>query len=613
MGEIISAMKLIKVYCWESPFAQLVAQIREKEVRTIRSSSILKGINTATFFVATRIMLFASFITYVLIGNHLTAETVFVVMSLFNAIRIPVTNSFPQAIGYGAETLVAAKRTEQLLMLEERGERIVPNDPDARILKVPAGGIRFSNYCGRWTKSQPSDNLKDINLEVSPGELIVVIGSVGSGKTCLLYSLLNEIETFNGYIMMNGSTSYAPQESWCFGGTIRDNILLGSPFCQEKYDRVIHVCGLERDMKLFPMGDATFVGEKGYTLSGGQKARVTLARSIYNDADYYLLDDPLSAVDPRVANHIFERCIKDYLKAKTVVLVTHQLQFIKRADRILIMRDGEMVALGSYDELIQSSHDFLAFLNDTEKKEQERKSSLSKQKSLSIKRDDSEEDNNMTGKEKKRTKSEVDELNDEMRHLREEEKVKGSVGFAVYWGYLRTGAPIYFLVLVFILSFGSQAIFHYTDLWLADWTKDYEIQMKDCVDVKENSTLYTMMTSQEIYINCTKEIEDNFDFNHQRPNVILYCILISVLFVMAFMRTTACYYLCLRCSVNLHDIIFKAVLRAPMNFFENNPLGRILNRFTRDVGIIDQVIPFSLVDLNMVSGDLRYILNLYSF
>lgn len=222
--------------------------------------------------------------------------------------------------------------------------------------------------------------MKKITLDIDPGQLVVVIGTVGAGKTCLLHAVLNEIETTSGQIVVSGTTSYAPQESWCFSGSIRDNILLGSQFDSARYDSVIKVCGLERDMTLFPNGDSTFVGEKGYSLSGGQKARVTLARAVYNQADVYSLDDPLSAVDPRVSNHIFDRCIKEYLKNKTVILVTHQLQFLTKADKIVVLKDGEAIAMGNYDQLINSSIDFLAFLE----KEEKEKETLSKKKSLSI-------------------------------------------------------------------------------------------------------------------------------------------------------------------------------------------------------------------------------------
>lgn len=150
-------------------------------------------------------------------------------------------------------------------------------------------------------------SLRNLSMKAEQGELCVVVGPVGAGKTCLLQALLNEIEAVSGRCVLSGRTSYAPQEAWCFGASIRDNILLGSPFVESKYLKVVEVCGLERDLQLFPNGDRTFVGEKGYTLSGGQKARVTLARAVYADADIYLLDDPLSAVDPKVANHIFEK------------------------------------------------------------------------------------------------------------------------------------------------------------------------------------------------------------------------------------------------------------------------------------------------------------------
>lgn len=301
MGEIISAMKLIKVYCWEKPFADIIAEIRDREVQMMKWSCLLKGTNSALFFVATRIMLFASFMVYIFIGGQLRAEIVFVTMSLFNAIRLPVTQQFPNAVGLGAESLVACKRIQNILLLEEKPSNNL-NKFDTEL-----GSVKMDNYSGKWCKNLNTVNLKDISLRVKPGNLVVVIGSVGSGKTCLLHALLNEIESISGSCILNGRTSYAPQESWCFGGSIRDNIVLSDDFDTKRYDRVIEVCGLKRDLELFPEGDRTFVGEKGYTLSGGQKARVSLARAIYTKADVYLLDDPLSAVDPQVANHIFQQ------------------------------------------------------------------------------------------------------------------------------------------------------------------------------------------------------------------------------------------------------------------------------------------------------------------
>lgn len=184
--------------------------------------------------------------------------------------------------------------------------------------------------------------LKNINFACRPGELVIVVGPVGSGKTTLLQAILGELRIREGSIQVNGRLSYATQESWIFGGTIRENILFDSEYDEEKYEEVIRVCALERDLTLFADGDRTQIGERGIALSGGQKARISLARALYFDADIYLLDDPLSAVDAHVSKHIFKNAISDYLKQKTVLLVTHQLSFIGFADRVmLINKDGE--------------------------------------------------------------------------------------------------------------------------------------------------------------------------------------------------------------------------------------------------------------------------------
>jgi ATP-binding cassette subfamily C (CFTR/MRP) protein 4 len=198
-----------------------------------------------------------------------------------------------------------------------------------------------------------SQILNNISFDVNPGELTVIIGSVGSGKTAVLMSILNELKTSGGRISVSGRLGYASQESWIFGGTVRENILFGHKYDDRKYREVVHVCALEEDLKQLEAGDQTVVGERGVTLSGGQRARVSLARTLYSGADCYLLDDPLSAVDSSVAKHIFEKCIKGYLRRNCVVLVTHQLQFIKAAQQILVLNDGKCLAIGSYTELLK--------------------------------------------------------------------------------------------------------------------------------------------------------------------------------------------------------------------------------------------------------------------
>src|SRR6266487_2916770 len=178
-------------------------------------------------------------------------------------------------------------------------------------------------------------------------------------------AILRELQISHGTIAVNGSVAYASQEPWSFNASVRDNILFGNEFIDKKYNEVVRVCALQRDFTIFPYGDKTLVGERGVSLSGGQKARITLARALYNNADIYLLDDPLSAVDSAVAKHIFEKCIVNYLSTKTRILVTHQLQFIKEATKILVLKNGSTVALGTYDELLHSGIDFVSLLEES--------------------------------------------------------------------------------------------------------------------------------------------------------------------------------------------------------------------------------------------------------
>lgn len=580
MSEIIGAMKLIKFYCWEQPFANLIQSIRRDEIKEIRKSFYLKGTNSAFFFIGTRLMLFASFVTYVALGNQLRPEVVYTVMTLYNAIRLPVTNRFPQSIGAAAETMVAIRRIESILLSEEKFSPSVNNNK-YNFKKV----IEFVDYSGKWNSSLQHESLSNINLRIKPGQLVVVIGSVGCGKTCLLWSVLGEIHTTKGAINLYGATSYVSQEPWCFGGTIKQNILLTNEFDESRYQKVLNVCALDNDLTLFPNGDLTYVGEKGYTLSGGQKARVALARAVYHEADYYLLDDPLSAVDPKVASHIFNNCIKDHLKGKTIVLATHQLQFIEQADLVIYLQEGKVGASGSYEELFNSSDDFRDFI-DARKREQEEsereKEKLERQKSLSIHSFEGEGSENgcvlaQRGASLLKNNSiEEDELADETVN-RQEKNQTGSMDVNVYWNYFRSGNSIFLLSLTMFLTLSTQGLNHFIELWMSAWTNK-------AVVTNQNSSV----------------IDGSLLFENEDANIAMYSILIAGLFILAFFRITLVYILCLRSSVSLHSNIFKRILRTPMLFFENNPLGRILNRFAKDIGTVDSTLPVTVGELNIM-------------
>ena len=304
-----------------------------REIAKISQACLLKAINLATFFIGSRIILFACFVTYVLLGNKLSADTVFVTMAFFNSLRHTLTKHLPRSFGATAESVVSCKRIQKFLLLGEKRSLNkvkkelsfirfnVNNDVDTNENKEI--GVFVNNIVARWTKEIQEPTLENITAYVKSGELLGVVGSVGSGKvrkiilksillfsvlqSSLLMSILNELPLESGSIQVNGKVSFASQEAWTFNGSVQDNILFGTEYHQTRYNQVVKECALDRDLALFPYGDKTLVGERGVSLSGGQKARITLARALYRDADIYLLDDPLSAVDTAVAKHIFQK------------------------------------------------------------------------------------------------------------------------------------------------------------------------------------------------------------------------------------------------------------------------------------------------------------------
>jgi len=206
-----------------------------------------------------------------------------------------------------------------------------------------------------WSQTSERPALQNVSLRATCGQLVGITGPVGCGKTSLLMSILGELPVFSGRISCTGQTAYVSQTPWVFSGTMRENIVFGMQFTEEKYKKVIEVCDLGKDIQRFPKGDLTEIGQRGVILSGGQRARVSLARAIYSDADIYLLDDPLSAVDAKVGKHLFERCIKEFLAGRVRILATHQLQFLKQADNIVLLQNGSVVYQGTYSQMEKES------------------------------------------------------------------------------------------------------------------------------------------------------------------------------------------------------------------------------------------------------------------
>lgn len=305
-------------------------------------------------------------------------------------------------------------------------------------------GIYLKSVSAKWSKTAPDNSLENINLEINSTDHLAVVGSVGSGKTTLLQVILKELIPIEGTVNLQGTVSYASQEPWLFGASVRQNILFGQEYKEEKYKEIVRVCALDKDFSELTHGDQTLVGERGVTLSGGQKARVNLARAVYREADIYLLDDPLSAVDAQVGKQLFEDCICDYLKNKCVILVTHQLQYLKNVDKIILLKDGQIHVSGSYEDLKNSDSEFTNLLVNIEKEEAD-------------------------GKHKVNDKDVKEERDNDVQKLSKEEKSSGDVSWYVYKSYMLAGGhwcKVGFLATFFVIT---QVLTSLTDYFVTFW------------------------------------------------------------------------------------------------------------------------------------------------
>jgi ABC-type multidrug transport system fused ATPase/permease subunit len=242
---------------------------------------------------------------------------------------------------------VSLKRLQELLLAEEH--MLQENPP----LESGVPAISIKNGTFSWEPNAGHPTLSNINLEIEVGSLVAIVGSTGEGKTSIVSAFLGEIPAISGsQAMLRGTVAYVPQVSWIFNATVRDNILFGSSYDSERYNRAIQASALVRDLTLFPNGDLTEIGERGVNISGGQKQRVSIARAIYANADVFLFDDPLSALDAHVGQEVFEKCLQQELKGKTRVLVTNQLHFLSHVDRIILVHQGQIKEQGTYDDLL---------------------------------------------------------------------------------------------------------------------------------------------------------------------------------------------------------------------------------------------------------------------
>jgi ATP-binding cassette subfamily C (CFTR/MRP) protein 4 len=327
-----------------------------------------------------------SIVAGILSGFPFTSQYVFALISFYDMIKVSIMQMFPIGVIMLAETKISIARIRNFLLTNHQQKTETYNLlVNQRNLKHKFPGVELKNISVKWNASIQEEVLTDVSFSADVGELVGVVGSAGSGKSTLLQVILKEIEPTRGSVDVEMSVSYAPQEPWIFSASIRQNILFGEKFEESRYLKILRVCALERDLSVFPFGDNTLVGERGVMLSGGQKARIGLARAVYRNAEIYLLDDPLSAADPHVADHIFNECILKFLRNKCVVLVTHQVHFLRNATKIYFLRNGRVVR-GDSSELFDGLEEKLEANSDEAALEESQARNYSSQ--LEVKEDE---------------------------------------------------------------------------------------------------------------------------------------------------------------------------------------------------------------------------------
>ena len=577
--QIFNIIKTIKLYVWENVFFQKIQEKRYIELNYMKNKLRMQIWSNFNYWIADVVLYSISIVFYNLIHNQMDTNKIITGIYIINDLVIPMFN-LPQFIRFYFETIISLVRIETFLSNKENDNRQIKYLPEesefAVIIENVDFGVEIKNEeeknslkveedthinlenkekNNNFKNNIKEDNiifdskininkstekiitlLKGINFKIKKGEHIGIIGEVGSGKTCLLNSIINNLSVLNkkqieGNIQLSGKISFVSQNSWILNDTIEQNILFFKPMDRQKYNKILSICQLEQDLLIFPQGDQTVIGEKGVNLSGGQKARMAIARAIYNNSDIYIFDDPLSSLDAYVGMNLFNEVFNDYLKDKTVIITTHALQYVSFFDRIFYIKQGQINFIGKPED-IENQKFYLDF-----KVAQENKKNEDKEKDIDDK----------CKKEKNETNKKEYQIikKGENYHQIDGDKIS----FKLFKSFLFYSGGIMFLIQLAVTNIIWQISQIYREYFLAKWSSK-----KDISKAENNKKIlyFVIMTIPGI---------------------------IAVYFRQVYMVKGFIKY-----NVKMHDTLIKKLINAPINLFHDIiPRGNILNRLSKEL------------------------------
>ncbi|XP_031438241.1 ATP-binding cassette sub-family C member 9 isoform X5 [Clupea harengus] len=636
--EILKGIKLLKLYAWENIFCDSVEDTRGKELTSLRTFAFYTSMSIFMNAAIPIAAVLATFATHAYLNEErLSPSKAFASLALFHILVTPLF-LLSTVVRFAVKALVSVQKLGEFLQSDEIGDDSWRNgdtsvsletcrkhtgvtkafnrkqpiryqldnygyeQPSRRQLRpAETEDIAVKVSGGFFTWGNNLSTLTDINIRIPTSQLTMIVGQVGCGKSSLLLAMLGEMQTIRGQVHWSNknrySVAYAAQKSWLLNATVEENITFGSPFLKQRYKAVIDACSLQPDIDLLPFGDQTEIGERGINLSGGQRQRICVARALYQNTNIVFLDDPFSALDIHLSDHLMQEGILKFLKddKRTVVLVTHKLQYLIHADWIIAMKDGSVLREGTLKDI--QNHDVQLYehwktLMNRQDQELEKDTELESQTAL-------ERKNLRRAFYSREAKNHVDDEDEEEEEEEEEDdnqsttaNRRSKIPWKVCWKYLSSGGFLMVSLMVFSKLL-KHSVMVAIDYWLALWTTTHGTTASNNTDATSYGT--TAASNYSGYSNSTVG-EDSYS-EHRFYYVSVFSILCGSGIALCLITSLTVEFLGLTAATNLHHNLLNKIIHAPLRFFDVTPLGQILNRFSADTNIIDQHIPSTLESL----------------